>query len=79
VRDAADEEVVAQVHDELVVAEELARDEHAVGEHEGGVLPDVGDLEAEPGPVADVPDRLEPVEEHGLVGHRDQLLGGGGA
>ena len=41
------EHVVAEVHDEVVVAEEVAGDEHAVGEPAGCVLVDVGDLDAE--------------------------------
>ena len=40
--------VVAEVHDEVVVAEEVARDQHAVREAERCVLRDVGDLDAEP-------------------------------
>ena len=39
--------------DEVVVAEEVAGDQHAVGEAERRVLRDVGDLDAEPGAVAD--------------------------
>ena len=48
------EHVVAEVHDEVVVAEEVARDEHAVREPERLVLADVGDLDAErePSPSA---------------------------
>ena len=37
------QEVVAEVHDEVVLAEELPGDEHAVGEPEGLVLWQVGD------------------------------------
>ena len=47
------EHVVAQVHHEVVVAEEVAGDEHAVGEPAGRVLRDVGDLDAELRAVAD--------------------------
>ena len=36
--DAADDEVVAEVHDEVVVAEEVAGDEHAVREAERRLL-----------------------------------------
>ena len=95
--DAADDEVVAEVHDEVVVAEEVLRDEHAVGQAQRGLLLDVGHADAELGAVADgrldlgrgvadddadvgdarVADRLEAVEQHRLVGHRHQLLGGG--
>ena len=39
------EQVVAEVHDEVVVAEEVAGDEHAVGQAERRVLGDVGDLQ----------------------------------
>ncbi len=47
------EHVVAEVHDEVVVAEEVAGDEHAVGEAARCVLLDVGDLHAELRTVAD--------------------------
>ena len=47
------EHVVAEVHDEVVVAEEVAGDEHAVREAARRVLVDVGDLDAELGAVAD--------------------------
>ena len=40
------EHVVAEVHDEVVVAEEVAGDEHAVRQAERRVLRDVGDLDA---------------------------------
>ena len=48
------EQVVAEVHDEVVVAQELAGDEHAMGQAERRVLADVGDLGAEllPSPTA---------------------------
>ena len=45
--------VVAEVHHEVVVAEEVARDQHAVREAERRVLGDVRDLDAEPGAVTD--------------------------
>ncbi len=48
------EHVVAQVHDEVVVAQEVAGDQHAVGQAERGLLRDVGDLDAPAGAVADV-------------------------
>ena len=47
------EHVVAEVHDEVVVAEEVAGDQHAVREPERRVLGDVGDLDAELRAVAD--------------------------
>ena len=92
--DAADDEVVAEVHDEVVVGEEVGRDEHGVREAERRILPDVGDGEPERRAVADrgpdlglrvadddtclhdtgVAQRLEPVEEHRLVGDRHELL-----
>ena len=53
VRRSCCEQVVAQVHHEVVVAQELAGDEHAVGQAERGVLGDVGDLDAEGAAVAD--------------------------
>ena len=46
------EHVVAEVHDELVFAEELARDQDAVRQPARRVLVDVGDLDPEPRPVA---------------------------
>src|SRR5579862_2769120 len=46
------EHVVAEVDDEVVVGEELARDQHAVGEAAGLVLRDVRELDAELGTVA---------------------------
>jgi hypothetical protein len=93
--DPADDEVVTEVHHEVVVAEELPGDQDRVREAEGCQLPDVGDLDAELRAVAhgrldrgrgvadDDPhvghprlrDRLESVEQHRLVRHRDQLLG----
>ena len=94
-RDALLEQVVAEVHDEGLVAEELLGDEHRVRQAQRRLLREVGDLEAEPAAVADggldlgvrVADddadlgdaggahRLEAVEEHRLVGDRDELLG----
>ena len=47
------EQVVAQVHHEVVVAEELAGDEHAVGQAERRVLRQVRDLQPEARAVAD--------------------------
>ena len=49
------EQVVAEVHDEVVVAEEVAGDQHAVGQAERRVLGDVGDSTPEPRAVADAP------------------------
>ena len=48
------EHVVAQVHDEVVVTQEVPGDEHAVGQARGLVLGDVGDLgpERDPSPTA---------------------------
>ena len=51
--DAADDEVVAQVHDEVVVAQEVAGDLDGVRQPERGVLRYVGGLDAELGAVAD--------------------------
>ena len=45
--------VVAEVHHEVVVAEEVARDQHAVREPERRVLRDVRDLDAELRAVTD--------------------------
>ena len=44
--------VVAEVHHEVVVAEEVAGDQHAVGQAERRVLGDVGDLDPPPRAVA---------------------------
>ena len=51
--DALAQQVVAEVHHEVVVAQELAGDEHAVGQAERRVLGDVGDLGTPAGAVAD--------------------------
>ena len=98
VGDAVAEQVVAEVHDERALPQELLGREQGVGESERGLLLDVGDPRAELGAVArGLPDlltglrgddhadlddprldqRLDPVEEHGLVRHRHELLGGG--
>ena len=47
------EQVVAEVHDEVVVAEEVAGDQHAVGQAERGVLGDVRDRGPEPAAVTE--------------------------
>ena len=41
------QQVVAEVHHEVVPAEEVAGDQHAVGQPERRLLRDVGDLGAE--------------------------------
>jgi hypothetical protein len=46
-RDAALQQVVAEVHDERVAAQEGLGGQHRVGEAERLVLDDVGDLDAE--------------------------------
>ena len=51
--DAAGDQVVAQVHDEGIVPQEVLGNLHGVGEAERGLLLDVGDLGAEAGAVAD--------------------------
>lgn len=51
--DALGEHVVAEVHHEVVVAEEVLGELHALGEALGALLRDVRDLDAEPGPVAE--------------------------
>ena len=96
-RDALLEEVVAEIHDERLVAQVVLGDEHGVRQAEGRGLRDVGDAQAEAGPVTDGrldlgtgvadddphvldaggPQRLEAVEQDGLVGDRDELLRGG--
>src|SRR5438309_9827005 len=43
--DAVSQHVVPEVHDEGLLAEELARDQHGVGKTSGRVLLDVGDLQ----------------------------------
>lgn len=68
--DPADDEVVAEVHDEVVVPQEVTGDQHRVGEAERLVLRDVGDLDAEPGTVADGLADLR-----GGVAHDDADLG----
>ena len=85
------EHVVAQVHDEVVVAEEVAGDQHAVGETERLVLHDPGDRHAELRSVTDVfadlvagcrrdddPDLLDPGGRHVLDPvEQDRLVGDG--
>ena len=46
------QQVVAEVHHEVLVAEVVLGDEYAVGQAERGVLGDVGDLDPEPRAVA---------------------------
>ena len=43
--DAIAQEVVAEIHDEVVVAEEVGRDEHAVRESERRILRDIRDFD----------------------------------
>ena len=83
------EQVVAEVHHEVVVAEELAGDEHAVGQAERRVLGDVGDLQPRtraPSPTAaitssrgvadDDADLDDPGLGHGLEAvEQDRLVG----
>ena len=57
-RQALLQEIVAEVHHEVVVAEVVARDEDAVGEAEGRVLVDVGDVDAPARAVTDRGDDL---------------------
>src|SRR5581483_1692977 len=94
--DAVPEQVVAEIHDERRVAEELLGGEDGMREPERRVLLDVRDRDTEAfalaGHVADLParlrrdddpdladagrgQRLDPVEEDGLVRHRHELLG----
>lgn len=51
--DSADDEVVAEVHHEVVVAQVVTGDEHGVGQSQGPFLGNVGDLQTELGTVAD--------------------------
>ena len=84
------EQVVAEVHHEVVVAEEVAGDQHAVRKSERGVLGQVGDLGAELAAVAHRGPDLGPVsaDDHADLGdpggdHRldpveqDRLVGDG--
>ena len=95
--DAALEDVVAEVHDKRLHAQEILCDQHGMGQAKGFRLFDVGNPDIIPPSFSladrlpdlvlgvadndpDLPDprsdeRLDPVEEHRLVGHRDQLLG----
>jgi hypothetical protein len=52
VGDPADDEVVAQVHHEGLVAQELLGDQHGVGQPPRRVLAQVGDRQPEARPVA---------------------------
>ena len=47
------EQVVAEVHDEVVVAQEVRRDQHAVGKAERFILRDEGDLRPPRGTVTE--------------------------
>jgi hypothetical protein len=49
----AHDEVVAQVHHEVVVAQELPGDEDGMRQPQGGGLPDIGHLQAERAAVTD--------------------------
>ena len=93
--DAADDEIVTQVHNEIVVAQEVTRDQDRVGQPERGFLPDIGDIEPERMAIADgplngrrgltdndpdvgnagVPYGVKAIEQNGLIGHGNQLLG----
>src|SRR5580692_4363201 len=53
--DAADDEIVAQVHNKIVAAQEVPRDKDRVGQPERGFLPDIGDIKAERLTIADGP------------------------
>src|ERR1700723_3664589 len=53
--DAADYEIVAQVHNKIVVAQEVTRDQDRVGQPERGFLPDIGNIEPERPAIADGP------------------------
>ncbi|MEZ4558202.1 MAG: hypothetical protein R2854_17495 [Caldilineaceae bacterium] len=93
--DAALDHVVAQEHDEAVVAQKVPADfDGAWARPKGASWGNVGDVDAPAPPVAHgvpdlapvspttmpiligcrLPDRLNDAEEHGLVGHRHQLL-----
>ena len=88
--DAVAHQVVAQVHDEAAVTEELPRRQHRVGEPFGRLLRDVGAVGTECGPVADRgphlgtglagddPDLRDPSRDDGLDGvEEDRLVGDG--
>ena len=70
-RDAALDEVVAQVHDERLAADERLRDLDRVRQPERGLLLDVGDLKTERGAVADRGANLRLAVHH----HRQRLAG----
>lgn len=53
VGDAVEDDVVAQIHHEVVVPEEVAGYLHGMGQTERLPLPQIGDLQAEPRAVAD--------------------------
>ncbi len=62
---AADDEIVAEVHYKVVVAEEITGDQHGVREPERGPLPDIGDVQPELAAVADrCPYRRRGVTHH---------------
>src|SRR5204863_448975 len=70
-RDAVLDEVVAQVHDERIVANEVGGDLDRVRETERRLLLDVGDVDAEARAVADRGADLGLAVHH----HRDLLAG----
>ena len=55
-RQALLEQVVAEIHHEVVVTEVVARDEDAMGKAERSVLLDIGDVESPPRAIADCGD-----------------------
>ena len=82
------QEVVAEVHDEVVVAQELAGDKHGMGQPERRLLLQVGDLQVPRGAISDgrfdlgggvadhYPDLLDPGRGDGLEAvEKDGLVG----
>ncbi len=93
--DTTDDQVVAEIHHERLVREEITCDEDGVRKTQRRLLTNVGDLDTQRGTVADrgldlrrgiayddpdfgdtrFGDRFQPVEEHRLVRHGNELLG----
>ena len=63
--DTANDEIVAKIHHEVIVAEVVAGHEHRVRQAERSLLADIGDIKAEGRPVAHrIPDRGRCFPDH---------------
>lgn len=63
--DPADDEIVDQVHNEVIVVKEISGHQDGVRRPQWRLLPDAGDTESESRPVADcLPDSRGDVADH---------------